>query len=300
VPSHRLMLDRLAAYALCLFAVLAMACGKSGENAKIPATLTESPNKLPALIARYSLQIDGMPMIGPQAEALTLTLSDNFAKCENDVQIELEGEISKVRRSFILDYRAKQEALLTHLDSSFQVKSYTMHDSDSFCFDLIDSLSPEMNRLIISVTGEVADLNGLSGCRKLLISFGGTTAEKDEPLTTLNGHIWVKQDIAAGENLSRYYAEIGRFFRDSAYGGVELWSVLKNLGLGNCDLGRLAAGLEGLIVAAELSCEKYVLGKRAKISVKMTLQKYSETHISLADFNIPVGYKNPLGERIGP
>ena len=160
--------------------------------------------------------------------------------------------------------------------------------------DSLTESRPELSRITVTRTDQLEDIDDFGSCRKWSLRTSRTNKIKSaqsDSIPALSGALWIKEESADSVYLRDYYAALKKCFHDPDFDGLELWRVLHKLDISSEHLIKILDNIDGLIVKADLVCERYSLGRKARITVSANLTDMLEQKLLRVIFEIPEGYK---------
>lgn len=280
--------------------LLGCACGSGSDETSEVSSGSDESDRLNCFQLQYLIKIDDIPLTGPQSEEYTLLLADNFSRYDGVLEVMVGDDITQMERSTYLRFRDTSQVFLYSVDNSYDIKIYAPQSLfDSSADQDSDFSNRPVSRLRFTKTEQFENIGDFGECQKWLVR---TKTQKTrygqavDSTPTLSGEIWIREESSASSQAIRYYSKISEYLGDDTFDGIELWRVLKKLDIPVQDLKQILDNLNGLIVKADLSCKRYSLGRKAKISVFMNLSDMHEERVASELFGIPDEY-NPATRR---
>ena len=113
---------------LIFIGLLGLSCGSNENNSENDSPIGDESTQVGGIHLSYLIQIDNIPLIGPQSEQIDLYLASGFARYDGLVDISVVDEIRQIHRSSILRYEDYRQTIINFEDSTYQVRFY---DSES-------------------------------------------------------------------------------------------------------------------------------------------------------------------------
>jgi len=273
-----------------------IACGSDNGSAENDRTGTDESARVGGLHLRYSIQIDNIPLIGPQSEHIDLYLASGVVHYDGKVEVTVVDEIKQIRRAAILKYSDSSQIVLNPEDSTYRIEFYDFKGQNEGFEGAAAEVTAPANKVNVTKTDQVEDIAGFSSCRKWTIRTSRSRKQEADSIPILSGSIWIKEELNGSEYLAEYYNSLRTYYRDTNFDGLELWRVLRKLDLPAAQLIEILDNIDGLIVKADLVCERYSLGRKAKITVSANLSDMLEQRLIRELFEIPAGYEPAPGK----
>jgi hypothetical protein len=270
--------------------VFVLSCGSGSDDEGTISDLDEETGVVNAVVLDYSIHVDNLPLVGPQSEKLKLVIFKDRVKYNGTAEVSIGDETQFIKRASLLDSKSKDQIFINDDDSSYKIISF---DKSTYFYVNDDSVE----YIQIEKLDELTEIDGFSNCKKVKLrpynrkSISGSA----DSTPVLKGEIWVKQDYANVEPIMRYYENQQSFFRSSDYGGLEIWRVFKQLGLPNEVILDILEAIDGLLVRGEFTCTLYSLGKKANVTISLSLTDVAVKRIPGEELRIPEGYEDKTG-----
>jgi len=279
--------------------LLFLSCGGNGDGERRDVAEKAEAVLVDAVILDYNIRVENIPLIGPQTELLTLTISEHGVKYEGKAEIQVADELKEVKRASFLDFRDGSLAVLDYKDSS-----YLLSFLDTVKTDENDSLrememSGEDYAIQLVPTEEVQTIMDFNDCHQINlkpVDFVDKQGISSDSVPVLKGHMWLKSGFASDELIGNYYSILAKYYDNPGFEGLEIWRVFKKLGVPRRAISGILRDLEALIIEGDFVCRMYSLGKKANVSIKLTLTDIMEDKVPATLFQIPAEFKPAFGK----
>jgi hypothetical protein len=99
-----------------------LACGSNGGGRDGSQGDQKETESVQAVLIDYQIEVDNIPLVGPQSEAVELTISDQAVKYIGLAEISVGDEIKKIRHSSILDFSDTSQVCLQGAGNSMSAR----------------------------------------------------------------------------------------------------------------------------------------------------------------------------------
>jgi hypothetical protein len=274
-----------------------LACGSNGGDGNGKNGDQKESESVQAVLIKYQIEVDNIPLVGPQSEAVELTISDRAVKYIGLAEISVGDEIKKIRHFSILDFSDTSQTFINSADSTYSVNFLKFPDAEEASSEKEENI-PSKSGYLINMTSadETKNIGPLAGCRKFNVrSAKGAGLTKSDSIPSLRGEIWIYGGDDVSDMILNYYKTQARFFRDQSFEGLGLWGVLGRLGIPRQGLIGFMDQLSGFVAKADLNVELYSLGKKANISIKADISDFERKRLPGTYFAAPPEYKPVYG-----
>ena len=287
-------------FILIFAGLLMIACGSDGGSADNDSNGRDESARVEGMHLRYAIQIDNIPLIGPQSEQIDLFLASGAVHYAGKAEVTVVDEIKQIRRAAILKYSEDRQIILNPEDSTYRIEFYDIKDQNEELEETADELPVPASKVNVTKTDQLEDIADFGSCRKWTIRTSRSNKKDKDSIPILKGSIWIKEDLNGTEYLAEYYNSLRKYYRDTDFDGLELWRVLRKLDIPAAQLVEILENIDGLIVKADLVCERFSLGRKAKITVSANLSDMLEQRLIRELFEIPAGYEPAPGKESLP
>ncbi len=274
-----------------------LACGSNGGDRDGKNGDQKESESVQAVLIKYQIEVDNIPLVGPQSEAVELTISDQAVTYSGLAEISVGDEIKKIRHSSILDFSDTSQTFINTADSTYSVDFLKLPAAEQALSEKDENM-PSKSGYVINLTSadETENIGPLAGCRKFNVrSAKGAGLTKSDSIPSLRGEIWIYGGDDVKDMILNYYKTQAGFFRDQSFEGLGLWGVLARLGIPRQGLIGFMDSLSGLVAKADLDVELYSLGKKANISIRADISDFERKRLPGSYFKAPPEYKPVYG-----
>jgi len=268
--------------------MLMLGCGSGSDDGDMSDDISDETGVVNAVVLNYDIRVDNLPLVGPQAERLKLTIFKHLVRYEGTVEISVGDEKRLVNRISIFNFMDNSQAVISDRDSSYKMiyfKSDPHAGSDSDSLDYIR----------INKSDELSEINGFSDCYMLKLTPMKKSSRPgvfNDSTPILKGKMWVKGDYSDKEPILNYYKMLGDNQRSQGFNGLEIWRVFDQFGVPNEVILDILNSVDGLIVHGDFTCTMYSLGKKANVAIGLSLTDVTVKRIPGEELRIPDGYVN--------
>lgn len=274
--------------------LLCLACGSGNQDAKKNNPAVDDSSLVEGIHFKYTIQVDNIPLVGPQSEKIDLYLTSGLTRSDGMVEVSVADEIKKIYRSSIINFEDYRRTTLNHEDSTYLTEFYNVNGQKEDNPDSLAADLPKLNKVSITRTDQLEDMAGFGSCRKWTVRTSRAKNIRADSIPALSGSLWIREDDIGRQYVGEYYQVLSKCFHDPDFNGLELWRVLRKLDIRSENLSDILSKIDGVIVKAELVCERYSLGRKVRITVSVNLSDMLEQKLVRGIFTVPEGYEAEL------